>query len=61
MEKYGNDKHCLSTLKCNKGFCEKCVFNEKLKVLEHLRDDIKESKKSIKEDKELERTLGRMI
>ena len=30
-------------------------------IRQHLEDDIKESKKSINEDKELQKTLGRMM
>jgi hypothetical protein len=36
------------------------IDKEDKEIIEHLRSDIKESKKSIQEDKELERTLGRM-
>jgi hypothetical protein len=46
-------KECLKYGKSEK--CEECN-----KIKKHLEHDIKESEKSIKEDKELERTLGRM-
>lgn len=51
-------EHCLSKLECSKISCDRCKYNKL--IYKHLEKDIKESEKSIKEDKELEKTLGRM-
>lgn len=55
--KYKKPKYCTSKLPCSKTSCRHCEYNKY--IMKHLEEDIKESEKSIKEDKELEKTLGK--
>ncbi len=58
MKNKQKPEHCLSKLKCNASFCSKCVYNKN--IMKHLREDIKESKLSIKKDKKTMKILGKL-